>query len=93
MIIYLAGKITGDSAYKLKFKMYEKKYIAMGYTVLNPALLPQYKCLDWQDYMEMSLIMLQKAEAIVLLPDWEDSKGAIREHLYAVKNGLEVIYE
>lgn len=38
MIIYLAGKITGDNNYKAKFKRYELKYRLQGYTVLNPAI-------------------------------------------------------
>ena len=40
MKVYLAGKITGDTRYRAKFRDAAKVLEAAGYVVLNPAILP-----------------------------------------------------
>ena len=93
MIIYLAGKITGDSNYKEKFKRYELYYGLQGYTVLNPAVLPESEELTWQDYMDICKVMLSKADTIAMLPDYKDSKGALQELQWAVEQGKNIIFQ
>ncbi|HZK27454.1 MAG TPA: DUF4406 domain-containing protein [Thermoclostridium sp.] len=93
MIIYLAGKITGDNNYKAKFKRYELKYRLQGYTVLNPAILPNSPHVSYDAYMRMSKAMLKECDIIVMLPDYKDSKGALQELEWALLQEKEVIYE
>lgn len=93
MIIYLAGKITGDNNYKAKFKRYELKYRLQGYTVLNPAILPYSDTISYDAYMRMSQAMLKECDIIVMLPDYKDSKGALQELEWALLQEKEVIYE
>lgn len=40
MIVYIAGKISGDRNYKRKFEKIKAIYNWCGFTVLNPAELP-----------------------------------------------------
>ena len=93
MIIYIAGKITGDSNYKDKFKYYELYYRLQGHTVLNPAVLPMSDSISYEAYIRMSKAMLEESETIVMLPDYEESKGALQELQWAIEQGKEVLYE
>lgn len=61
----------------------------MGYTVLNPATLPEG--LTQGEYMDICFAMLRAADAIYLLEGYENSKGALAELAYAEKLEMEVI--
>ena len=89
-VVYLAGKINGDPDYRKKFRSAEVKLAYMDYIVLNPAALPHG--LDPKDYMRISLAMLESADAVVLLPDFETSEGATIEERYASYIGKTVSY-
>lgn len=43
MKVYIAGKITGDSAYREKFRQTERELEAEGFIVLNPAEIARRK--------------------------------------------------
>ena len=64
--IYIAGKITGDRKYRAKFREAAKNMEALGHVVLNPAILPAG--LAEQDYMQITLAMLNAADLAVFLP-------------------------
>ncbi|HOR12310.1 MAG TPA: DUF4406 domain-containing protein [Anaerolineaceae bacterium] len=87
--IYLAGKITGDPAYKAKFAAAAEKLAEMGYIVVNPALLPSVG-FTYDQYMRMSCAMLDECQEICLLPDWVYSPGAIEEALRAMTKKMSV---
>lgn len=88
MIVYLAGKMTGDPHYKRKFRRAERKLKRMGYAVISPAWLP--KETDYEKAMAICLKMIDAADAVVMLPDWTESKGAVREKFYAHRLGKDV---
>ena len=41
MIVYLAGKITGDPGYRAKFRAAREKVEWMGHIALDPSVLPE----------------------------------------------------
>lgn len=88
--VYIAGKITGDPHYKTKFRRAERRLRRMGFSVLNPAWLP--KGTEYESAMDICFSMIRAADAVVMLPDWRESKGAVREKLYAdgLKKGVYV---
>jgi hypothetical protein len=94
--IYISGKITGldiSEAEKL-FKDAEKyaKY-EMGYEPVNPMeLCKQDDAWEWIDYMRVDIKALVDCDAILMLPNWEDSEGAKLELVIAKGLKLEIYY-
>ena len=95
MRVYISGKITGTTDYMQRFSAAERKLKAKGHSVVNPAkvngMMPDD--MTWEEYMKMSLCMLQLCSAIYMLPGWEDSPGAILEHHEAVKMDMLIFNE
>lgn len=91
MKIYIAGKINGDPKYKDKFLCAEYGLDKqLGHTVLNPAELPEG--MAPADYMRICFAMMDSADAVVFLPDYAESKGAMLEHAWCEYTGKEIIY-
>lgn len=88
MIAYIAGKMKGDENYKRKFDLAEEKLKNEGWTVLNPAVLPQG--LNPRDYMPICFAMIEAADCLVVLDDWQESTGARLERDYAMYQGKPV---
>lgn len=90
-VIFISGKVTGDSYYRDKFRLAEAQLEAKGYVVLNPACLPQG--LNTAKSMAICLNMLSYADCVYMLSDWGESRGATIEHEFASYSGKEIIYE
>lgn len=84
--VYISGKISGTTDFMERFDSAEEKLKSRGYAVLNPARANSYMPEDttWDEYMKVSLTLLQMADAIYMLDGWEDSKGARQEYNMAV---------
>jgi hypothetical protein len=81
MKIYIAGKITNNPTYIEDFEKVEKELTELGHVVLNPAKLPNG--LGYENCMHICFAMIDTVDAVYLLPNWKDSKGANREFKYA----------
>lgn len=90
MIVYLAGKITGEDEYKKEFATAERTLRKKGNVVLNPATMPEGMTV--RDYMAICTAMIARADAIALLPNWVNSRGAQIEKALAEYMGLKVLY-
>lgn len=92
--IYISGKITGTDDYIARFAAAEEKLTKAGYKVVNPArtnaTLPD---LDWKQYMDVCIVLIDFCDSIYMLSDWEESKGAKIEHKIAEKKKKFIIYE
>lgn len=79
-VVFLSGKITGDPSYRAKFNDAKRRLENKGHIVLNPAWMPAG--LFNSDYMRICCAMIDVADVVVFLPDWEESPGARLERQY-----------
>lgn len=86
---YLSGKITGDDDYRIKFEKAEKLLTQKGYKVLNP-IKHEKDGKSWIYYMKKDIKKLLKCDGIILLEDFQKSKGAKLEKIIAENLGYKV---
>jgi hypothetical protein len=96
--IYISGPVTGIPEHnKPKFLLAEKMLLSYGCHVFNPTHIegpidPLEGEALWQYYMHFCVRALPECEGILMLPDWQNSKGAKWEHRIAEMLGLAVYY-
>lgn len=89
--VYLSGAIKGDPNFKPKFNAAANRLRMQGHEVFNPAAanlddLPLRRIFEH----ELGWIC-REAEAIALIPGYENSEGVAAELATAIALGLEVI--
>ena len=95
MKIYISGAITGTDNFMERFAKAEKELTEQGYSVVNPAKVNAQLPSDTnhEDYMKMSLCMLDMCDAIYMLNGWSKSCGANRELGFAMAKNKKIIFE
>lgn len=95
MRIYISGPITGTDDYMKRFAEAEEMLKKKGYSVINPAKVNAMMPEDttYEEYMTMSIIMLDMCEAIYMMKGWYESCGANREFGYALAKGHDILKE
>jgi hypothetical protein len=100
--IYISGAISGleEQATRKRFKEIQERWQKMDFPVINPFdLYDQAKIyyasesITWGKIMRLDLKALEGCQIIYMLKGWENSPGARIERDFAVRLGLEVIYE
>ena len=92
---YISGAITGTDDYMERFAKAEKELTECGYSVINPAKVNARLPDDttYEEYMKMSLAMLDMCDYIYMLNGWQNSSGACLEYQYAKTLGKNIIFE
>src|SRR3990167_5863387 len=95
MLVYVSGKYTGDidanieAARRIAIQLLE-----CGHAVICPHLNTQHFELDckatYDDYIRGDLEMVARCDAMVMVPDWQNSNGAKIERDYAERLGIPV---
>lgn len=86
--VFLVGKITDNENYRAEFAAAEAAIRERGDIPLNPAVLPDG--LSQDDYARIAWAMLDRADAVALLPGWTRSHGAIIERALCAYVGKDV---
>jgi hypothetical protein len=90
-IVYISGPMTDLP--QLNFPAFHaaaKALRAMGFEVINPAELNPDPKADWHLCMRTDVKALCDCDGLVLLPGWEDSKGAHLELHLAHRFGMKI---
>lgn len=94
MKFYISGKITGiEEQAPALFKRAENWLSGKGHKVVNPLDLNHDHDKSWHSYMKADVKALCDCDAIYMLDNWTDSKGAIIEHTIALYLGLKIVYQ
>ncbi len=96
MKIYISGKISGLDPEEVdkKFKRVQTGLENGGFEAVNPvSVFPQGIPLSWEEYMVSDIEMLFNCDAVYMLSDWEESRGARIEHFIAKECGKTMFYE
>ena len=95
MKVYVAGKITGLSRKKTlrKFEKAHRELERLGHDVLVQTVLPELETFTHEDYMHVCFAMIDVCDAVYMLADWEDSKGARMELQYATEWKKKIMFE
>ena len=95
MLIYTAGPYSGDidaniaEARKWAILLWEAGH-AVVCPHLNTAHMDKDCKASYEDYIAGDLKMVARCDAIFMLPNWEQSKGAKIEHAYALAHDIPV---
>ncbi len=85
-VVYLAGPISSNlDGYQREFSFARQLVEKAGYTPVDSTFLPLG--LKENDYMRISLSVLEAADTVVALKGWTHSQGAQIEWAYAQRTG------
>lgn len=92
-VLYVAGKVSGlPDLNKPKFEAATTQLRNMGYIVRNPhEICTGRHPDDWNGCMRDCIRVMMECDAVILLDDWIDSKGAYLEAKLAEKVGIRVM--
>ena len=92
--VYISGQITGiESEAPLLFAEAELQLRIDGFLVVNPTTIEHNHDKTWLSYMREDIKSLVDCDAIYMLSNWTNSRGAEIERKIAIDLGLEVMYE
>lgn len=96
MKVYISGAISGlqTEEVKLKFETAERLLAEAGHEPVNPYKeVPYEEGKQWHEYMGDDVKLLLQCEAIYMLDDWINSRGAVLEHCIAQCEGFKIVYK
>lgn len=95
--IYISGKITGlsEKVAKKQFSDAQTQLKGMypGCETINPMEVQHDHDQSWLNFMKQDIKAMMDCNAIFMLKNWQESKGAIVEYTLAKGLGYEIIHQ
>lgn len=100
-MIYIAGPITANNEFSIEANVKFAtdiyfKLIKAGVDAICPHLGATHPIafeIGYERWMEYDFVLIDLCSHVFMLPRWETSKGACREHEYAKKTGKIILYQ
>lgn len=101
IVVYVSGKYTGKDADEVRENITNARTTAIlvweaGFCCICPhtnTIFFEKDCLcTYDDYMAGDLELVNRCDALLMLDNWLDSKGAKIEHEHAKKEGKLIFY-
>ena len=95
MKVYISGKISGLDPVEAKksFIKAELRLKHQGHTVMSPKGIMDFAGFEHEDYMHVCYAMIDVCDAVYMLRNWKDSKGARMELDYAKQWRKTILWE
>lgn len=95
MKVYVAGKVTGLEAIEVRknFIRAEVNLRDKGHLVITPRGIMDCEGFEHDDYMHICYAMIDVCDAVYMLRNWKDSKGARMELGYAREWHKKIMWE
>lgn len=95
MVVYISGKISGESAEFVaqKFDWAKAQLATLGHHSVNPLDNGLNPDAPWCEHMAVDIGMLLDCDAIYMLSDYMDSRGARLERKIAKAINLNIIHQ
>lgn len=99
MLLYVAGKYAGKDEDDKMANIGLAMSVAIelwnnGHTAICPHLntmdFEYYTNLTNEEFVKRDLLIVERCDGIVMLENWRDSKGAVKELAHAREHGLQV---
>lgn len=95
--IYIAGKITGlpELEAQENFDHAERKLQELGYDTFNPfkhAKDTGIETHSWERIMKSCIANMMTCDGVLMLHNWQDSKGACLERTIAISLNMPITY-
>jgi hypothetical protein len=97
-MVYISGPVTDmPDLNRPQFRLAQQMLLSAGCSIFNPMHIegpidPLKDDALWSYYMHFCVRALPECDSILMLPDWQNSKGAKWEHRIAEMLGLQVFY-
>lgn len=98
-LCYIAGPFRGPTPFDVKINVHEAEMLGLevaaigGYPIIPHSMTGNFdKQLTDQFWLEGSLELLRRCDAIVMNVRWRESVGAKAEHIAAERMGMPIFY-
>lgn len=100
-LVYISGKYTDPRGSWYVHKNIEKAkevarfFMLEGFAVICPHAMSAFmdcEQMGWSAWLAIDEEIVKRCDVVALLPDWENSKGAVEEKKYAEENGKTIWY-
>ena len=92
--VYISGAVSGRNkgATAHKFAQAERYITALGFVAVNPLKNGIPATATWEQHMKKDIALLGTCSRVLMLPDWEESKGARRELKEAIEQNKKITF-
>ena len=94
-VIYVAGPITADTAWKREGNIRKAEEAALEIWKMGAAAIcPHTMCrffqgeLGEEEVLNGDFEILRRCDAVLFLPGWQTSPGSVREHRMAIEHNV-----